>query len=138
MGDYILMEGDQAFFDQTFGDAVVVVLPGTMIATGPTTINGKKICVQGDESKVMVLGCSYSVTGFMGGVGTLKIAGVPNGHVAEKTSVGGKKVLMVGGKFDAAFEVTILAKDSKGVPHGKTSFTGTGHFETTNRLFTGT
>jgi hypothetical protein len=52
MSDFILMDGDQAIFMPMFGAAVVVVQPGKLAGSGPATLGGKTICVEGDESKV--------------------------------------------------------------------------------------
>ena len=53
MTDFILIEGDKANFLPNFGAAVVVVRPGNLKGSGPATLNGKKICVDGDEKKVV-------------------------------------------------------------------------------------
>lgn len=139
MSDYILMEGDKAIFDQAFGAAVVVVQPGTLVATGPTTINGKKVCVQGDESKVSVPGCAYTTPVFSNaGTGTLKISVLAANQVATKTNSGNKAVLLVGSKFQAQFDVMAPATNAAGVGDTLTMYPGTGSFTTTNTLFTGT
>jgi len=138
MGDFILMEGDKAIFDQIFGAAIVVVQPGTLLATGPATINGKKVCVQGDESKVSVSGCSYSMPPFANGVGTLEIAALAANQIATKTNSGDKAVLLVGSKFQARFVVTVKAMDPNRVPDANSQYPGTGSFTTMNTLFTGT
>ena len=59
MPDFILVEGDKANFLPSFGAAIVVVQPGDLKGSGPATFNGKKICVDGDEKKVSVPGCTY-------------------------------------------------------------------------------
>ena len=53
MPDFILLEGDKANFLPNFGAAVVVVRPGDLKGSGPATLTGKKICVDGDEKKVV-------------------------------------------------------------------------------------
>ena len=59
MPDFILVEGDKANFLPAFGAAVVVVKPGDLKGSGPATLNGKKVCVDGDEKNVSVPGCIY-------------------------------------------------------------------------------
>jgi len=59
MPDFILIEGDKANFLPNFGAAIVVVQPGDLKGSGPATLTGKKLCVDGDEKKVSVPGCSY-------------------------------------------------------------------------------
>ena len=51
MSDFILITGDKAMFNPTFGQAIVTVRPGDLIGTGKAKINGKMICVDGDEKK---------------------------------------------------------------------------------------
>ena len=139
MGDFILMEGDKAIFDQTFGVAIVGVQPGTLVGSGPATINNKKLCVEGDESKVSVPGCTYNTPTFpTAGIGTLKIAALAGNQIATKTNSGDKPVLLVGSKFQAKFEVIAPASDPAGVSDTATEYPGTGSFTTTNTLFQGT
>lgn len=144
MGDSILMTGDKALFDPTFGVAVVAVQPGQLAGSGPATITGKPLCVAGDESKVLVPGCTYTTaTHAVPGVGTLKIAMLGGDQKAAKTNSGGKPVLLRGSAFTASFEVQDPAKQippSGGppVPDPTPMYSGTGKFITTNTLFQGT
>jgi hypothetical protein len=41
-----------------FTPATVIVQPGKLEGSGPATVGGNKICVDGDESKVSVAGCA--------------------------------------------------------------------------------
>ena len=70
------------------------------------------MCVDGDEKKVEVAGCSYYMTPQypIPGTGTLKIAALAGNQKATKTSTGGKAVLLKGGNFTASFEVQSPAK----------------------------
>lgn len=138
MGDFILMDGDKAIFDAAFGAAVVVVQPGTLVATGPATINGKKVCVKGDETKVSVPGCSYTAGAYEKGKGTLEIAVLAANQIATKTNSGDKPVLLVGSKFQARFIPEVKAMNSAGEFDNTTMYPGTGSFTTTNTLFSGT
>ena len=75
MPDFILIDGDKANFLPMFGAAIVAVKPGNMQASGPATLNGKKVCVAGDEKQVTVPGCVYMTPQYsIPGTGTLKIA----------------------------------------------------------------
>src|SRR6185295_17157460 len=106
MPDFILIEGDQAIFMPNFGAAVVMIKPGALTASGPGTLNGKKICVDGDEGKVAVAGCAYVTPQYsIPGTGTLKIAALDSSQKATKTKTGSKAVLLKGGNFTAKFEV---------------------------------
>ncbi len=84
----------------------MVVQPGNMRASGPATLNGKKVCVDGDEGKVAVPGCSYiAPPHVIPGTGTLKISELASNQKATKTNSGSKAVLLKGSQFDAKFEV---------------------------------
>lgn len=143
MGDFILIEGDKAMFEPAFGAATVVVQPGNMQGSGPSTLSGKKVCVDGDEKKVAVAGCMYTTaTHSIPGTGTLKIAGLGGDQKATKTNSGQKPVLLKGSKFQASFEVQNPAKQpppSGGppIPDPTPKYSGFGSFVTTNTLFQG-
>jgi len=140
MGDYILIEGDTVQFDSPFAEAAVMVQPGKLTASGPATINGKKICVQGDEGDVSVM-CSYTtITYSVAGTGLLKIFQLATDQIASKTNTGDKAVLLRGKKFQAKFEVKVGAKapPPSNTPDATVMYLGTGSFITTNTLFQGT
>ncbi len=141
MPDFILIEGDKANFMQSFGAAIVVVQPGDLKGSGPATLNGKKLCVDGDEKKVSVSGCSYMTPQYsIPGTGTLKIASLAGNQKASKTNTGGKAVLLKGGTFTAEFEVQSPAQQptqSGPVPDSTPKYTGTGMFVTNNTKFQG-
>jgi hypothetical protein len=138
MADFILIEGDKANFLPNFGAAIVVVQPGTLQGSGPATINGKKICVDGDEKNVSVPGCSYMTPQYsIPGVGTLKIAALAGNQKASKTNTGGKAVLLKGGTFTATFEVQTPAQQpppgpGSPIPDSTPQYSGNGMFITTN------
>ena len=141
MADFVLIEGDKANFLPNFGPAVVVVQPGTLQGSGPATLNGKKMCVDGDEKKVEVAGCSYVTPQYSSipGTGTLKIAALAGNQKATKTSTGGKAVLLKGGNFTASFEVQSPAQPppGSGSPDATPKYSGMGTFITTNTKFQG-
>jgi hypothetical protein len=141
MGDFILIDGDKANFIPAFGIATVVVRPGDLQGSGPATIGGKKICVEGDESKVSVPGCMYTAGPFsIPGTGTLKIDSLGGDQTAKKTKTGGKAVLLKGTMFTAKFEVQSPAQQPSApspVPDGTPSYTGQGTFITTNLKVSG-
>lgn len=141
MADYILIDGDKAMFTPSFGAATVVVQPGTLTASGPATINGKKVCVSGDEKSVSVKGCTYMTSSHtIPGTGTLEIASLAGDQTATKTRSGDTKVLLVGSSFTASFSVQSPAQQptSAGpVPDPAPKYSGTGSFVTTNSKFKG-
>ena len=144
MADFILIEGDKAIFLPAFGPAIVVVQPGSLAGSGPATLNGKKICVDGDEKDVSVPGCTYMTPVYsIPGTGTLKIDSLAGDQKAEKTQTGGKAVLLKGGQFTAKFEVQSPAQQpppgpGSPVPDSSTEYSGNGMFVTTNVKFQGT
>jgi hypothetical protein len=143
MGDFILIDGDTATFNQAFGPAVVKVQDGVMKGSGPGTVEGKKLCVAGDEEGLSVPNCSYmTVTHPIAGHGTLKISALAVDQTAQKTATGGKLVLLKGSTFQAEFEVMAPAKQpspSGGPPNPDLTrtYVGTGKFNTKNTLFRG-
>ncbi len=143
MPDFILIEGDKANFLQNFGQAVVIVQPGTLQGSGPATLNGKKLCVDGDEKNVSVPGCAYTTPQYsIPGTGTLKIASLAGDQKAKKTQTGGKAVLLKGSSFTAEFDVQSPAKQpvpapGSPVPDATPKYSGSGSFITTNTKFQG-
>lgn len=141
MSDYLLIDGDKAIFTPSFGAATVVVQPGTLTASGPATVNGKKVCVAGDEKSVSVPGCSYMTpTHSIPGTGTLEVSSLAGDQTATKTRSGGTLVLLVGSSFTAAFVVQSPAQQptSAGpVPDPTPRYAGSGSFVTTNTKFRG-
>jgi hypothetical protein len=144
MSDAILVSGDLVQFNPAFGAATVVVQAGTLQGAGPTTLNGAKICVDGDEGKVSVPGCSYVTPVYsIPGTGTLKIDQLTADQKAKKTNSGGKPVLLKGSTFTAKFEVMVPAQQpppgpGSPVPDSTPSYSGSGSFQTTNQHFRGT
>ena len=143
MPDFILIEGDKASFLPNFGPAVVVVRPADLKGSGPATLNGKKVCVDGDEKKVSVPGCTYMTPQYsIPGTGKLKIAALAPNQKAKKTKTGGKAVILKGGNFTATFEVQNPAKQpppgpGSPIPDATPQYSGSGMFITTNTKFQG-
>ncbi len=144
MGDFIIITGDKAMFIPAFGAAIVVVQPGTMEGSGKLTLNGKKVCVDGDESKVEVPGCTYMTPQYsIPGSGTLKIDALAGNQLAKHTTTEGKAVLLKGAMFTAKFEVQSPAQQPPPgpggpIPDSSPNYSGNGMFVTTNIKFTGT
>lgn len=146
MADFILVDGDTVTFIAAFPPASVTVLPGTITGTGPATIAGKPVCVEGDEASVEVAQCPYYTPIYsIPGMGTLKIKKLDAAQVATKTASGGKKVLLKGVQFEAVFEVATAAKQPPPPPgtappqdDTATSYSGFGSFTAANTKFRGT
>jgi hypothetical protein len=142
MPDLVLIDGDQAVFMPSFGAAIVMVQPGKLAGSGPATIGGKAVCVDGDEGKLSVPGCAY-ITGQcpIPGMGTLKIQALAGNQKAAHTRSGGKPVLLKGGNFIAKFEVQTPAQQptpAGPVPDAVPQHVGQGQFITTNLRVKGT
>jgi Contractile injection system spike tip protein len=141
MPDYAILDGDLVMFMPAFGTATVVVQPGKMIATGQTSLMGKKICLKGDETKVMVPGCMYMTPVYsIPGVGTLKIQALGGNQTSQKTKSGGKEVIVKGSNFTAVFEVQAPAQQpppgpGPPIPDATPQYTGNGSFITINTKF---
>src|SRR5882757_4757427 len=100
MTDIIIIDGDNALFMPVFGAAMVAVRPGKLTATGKTTVNGKKVCLAGDEKKVEIPGCVYVTPQFViPGTGTLKIAALDAGQLSKVTKDSGKNIILKGSAF---------------------------------------
>ena len=136
MSDLVLMDGDQVVFLPAFSPAIVIVQPGKLAGSGPATLNGKAICVDGDETKVSVPGCAYMTPSHpIPGTGTLKIAALAGNQKATHTQTGGKPVLLKGAMFTAKFEVQSPAQQPTPggpVPDGSPQYSGQGQFVTLN------
>ncbi|MCB9304645.1 MAG: hypothetical protein H6566_28760 [Lewinellaceae bacterium] len=141
MADYILINGDQAIFQPTFGAATVAVRPGRIKGSGASNCQGQKVCVDGDEKSVEVPGCIYMTPQFpTPGAGTLKIGALAGNQKARKTKSGKKNVLLKGGTFQATFEVQTPAQNTSGpapVSDPMTQYPGSGGFINTNTKFKG-
>ena len=141
--DYILTDGDQALFQPSFGPATVMVLPGTLTASGPATLLGKRLCIEGDEGSVSVPGCMYTTPQYsIPGSGTLEIAALAGDQTASKTRSGSKGLLLVGSQFTARFQVQSPAQQpppgpGAPIPDATPEYTGSGSFLTTNTKFRG-
>lgn len=141
MPEFVLIDGDEVNFDKPFPPAKVDVQPGRLIASGPATQGGKHVCVEGDEKRVIVPGCTYSTPQFSTpGVGILEIAALAPDQKSMKTKSGGKPVLLVGKKFTAKFTVMVPAQyippsPAPPVPDPNGQYSGTGEFKTHNSLF---
>jgi Contractile injection system spike tip protein len=142
MADFILMTGDKAIFNPNCGQAIVVVRPADLMGSGQAKINGKPVCVDGDEKKVLVIGCAYTTAQHnIPGVGMLSIQALAGNQKAKKTKSGSKPVLLKGASFQSKFQVMVPAQQPSTpspIPDATPQYAGTGSFMTTNRKMKGT
>lgn len=135
MSAAILVTGDLAVFAPDFGQAVVVVRPGTLAGSGVARHRGQPVCVEGDEARVQVPGCAYVAGNFSTpGVGTLEIQRLADDQTASAARSGGKPVLVAAGRFVARFTVTVPAiqPGPSPTPDPTPSYTGRGEFTSNN------
>jgi hypothetical protein len=142
MADFILITGDKAMFNPNFGQAIVTVRPGDLIGSGKDKINQKLVCVEGDEKKVTVPGCTYiTAQHSIPGMGMLFIQSLAGNQKAQKTQSNGKPVLLKGGEFKAKFTVLVPAQQPSApnpIPDNTLQYSGTGIFLNTNLKVKGT
>jgi hypothetical protein len=132
VSSFVVVNGDTVKFESTFGAATLVPpLTTTITGTGSELTSGAIVCVEGDEASVKRPGVSYSAPPFTGGTGTLTIKQLASDQLAEKLTVGAKKAILVGSKFDATFTVTSPASSSSGSDTTLT-YSGKGSFSTSN------
>jgi len=136
----ILIDGDMVFFNPLQGAAIVAVQPGKIKASGKTKIKGKKVCIQGDETKVKVANCLYSTIAFPSpGQGTLKIESLASNQVSKKSNSGDTPLLLKGVVFNSKFEVTTPAKSADALVSDQTPFyQGKGQFIPNNNTIKAT
>jgi hypothetical protein len=138
MTDVIVVDGDKAMFNPTFGPATVVVQPGTITGSGPAKVTGKKACVAGDESSVSVPGCTYFAGQYsIPGTGTLAISALGGDQKTVKGATGGKKLILKGSTFTAKFSITVPAQQpppgpGSPIPDATSQYSGTGTFVATD------
>jgi len=133
--DFIIKTGDLATFNPNFGQAIVVVAPGTMSGTAQFKVDGSIACVQGDEASVSVPGCVYTSGPFtVPGVGTLTIQTLGSDQLGQKTSSSQKAAVLKGSTFTAQFTVSVQATTPSAPPSFDPvpQYSGTGQFVTTN------
>lgn len=141
--DYIIIDGDSATFLPNYGAAIVVPQPGTISASGEASFNGKKVCIEGDESSVEVPGCMYMTPVYViPGTGTLVIDALASDQIAAHTNSANTAVILKGKQFDAKFKVQSPAQQPTAggpVPDSTTEYgNGKGFFVNSNTKFKGT
>src|SRR5437870_420880 len=107
MSKFVVVNGDTANFQPACGLATFVPPPPPGTITGSAKLeSGAAVCVEGDESSVVVNGVAYTAGAFtVPGAGTLTIQKLGSDQVAKKLTVGGKGAIVVGSTFDAKFTV---------------------------------
>lgn len=140
MSDFILIDGDTVFFNSEFGDAIVTVSGGTLVASGvDVKILENSICIAGDEDDVSVSGCSYITDVYTtSGSGTVTIKSLDSSQLTTKVKYGEDSILLKGGEFEARFTVVTAATNSVPDSDMTSYYLGTGYFVTSNDKVKGT
>lgn len=134
MSDSVLIDNDTVIFLPAFGVASVVVRNGVLKGSGKMLVSGSKICLEGDESQVVVDGCMYTTPIYtVPGTGMIKIKSLADNHKSKNVFITGKAALLKGGQFTAEFSVKAPAQTppSPSVVSDATSvYAGNGQFLT--------
>ena len=136
MPDLVLIDGDVVTFLPVFGAAIVAARPGRISGSGPARVANSPVCVDGDERRVQVPGCTYVAPPYVvPGVGTLKISALAGNQKTRSTRTKGSALLLRGAMFTAAFEVQSPAQQPTPVgpvPDPTPQYSGQGSFVSRN------
>ncbi|MDC9621310.1 hypothetical protein PSI22_06590 [Xenorhabdus sp. XENO-7] len=103
MSEAIVVDGDMLQFDPSFGNRQVMVPnPGKISGTGHAQVNGKKVCILGDERQVRVSATYITATHTTPGKGTITISALDTSQQALQCT-SGAALIIKGQKFTALF-----------------------------------
>ncbi|CND35925.1 hypothetical protein [Yersinia pseudotuberculosis] len=136
MSEAIVIDGDLLMFEPMFGArSVTVISPGKIRGTGHAQINGKKLCILGDETQVNVPAV-YSSSQFPNpGTGTITISLLDSSQQALHCT-SGAPLIVKGQQFTATFLVEVPATSSNSGPDNLLSSSGKGRFITQQNFAT--
>lgn len=137
MADPIVVTGDLAVFPTACGAAVLPPTQAPLTGTGRDTVLGKRVCVDGDERRILVSGVTYTTaTHSIPGTGALMIQQLDPAQKSTRSKSGGKPLLVAKGKFTAKFLVMVPAQQPSTpspIPDTTPQYVGQGEFQTTNQ-----
>ncbi|MDE9453171.1 hypothetical protein [Xenorhabdus bovienii] len=141
MSEAIVIDGDMLQFDPNFEHRQVKILnPGKISGTGHAQVNGKKVCILGDEKQVRVPATYFTATHTTQGKGTITISALDTSQQALQCT-SGAVLIIKGQKFTAVFTPELLAINNTITPPeqdvmvkslGKGSFITQQNFATVN------
>ncbi|CNH72961.1 hypothetical protein [Yersinia pekkanenii] len=136
MSEAIVIDGDLLMFEPMFGARTVqVISPGIIRGTGHAQINGKKLCILGDEAQVNVPAVYYSSQFPTQGTGTITISLLDSSQQAlHRTS--GAPLIVKGQQFTATFLVEVPAMAPNMAPDNLSPSSGKGRFITQQNFAT--
>ncbi|AKA38449.1 hypothetical protein [Yersinia ruckeri] len=109
MSEAIVIDGDLLQFDVQFGHRKVTVpVPGKMSGTGHAQVNGKKVCILGDEKRVLVSATYTTDTHSILGDGKITISALDSSQQAFQCT-SGSALIIQGKKFIAMFKPGTVA-----------------------------
>ncbi|MBD2811144.1 hypothetical protein ID853_09680 [Xenorhabdus sp. Vera] len=136
MSEAIVTNGDMLQFDPNFGNRQVMVSsPGKISGKGHAQVNGKKVCILGDEKQVRISATYITATHTTPGTGTITISALDSSQQALQCT-SGAALIIKGQKFTAMFTPTIPATDPNGSPDPLPPSKGTGVFITQQNFAT--
>ncbi|WP_426577557.1 hypothetical protein ACP179_05380 [Xenorhabdus stockiae] len=139
MSESIVTDGDILQFEPQFGyRQVKVTIPGKIRGTGHARVNGKKVCILGDEKRVTVSATYTTITHMTPGIGTLTISMLDISQLALQCT-SGAALIIKGKKFMAIFTPKFPAINNTVIPPQPDIMTpslGTGSFITQQNFAT--
>lgn len=137
MATPVILDGDKLTFPAKFGanDVSITAIP-VIHGSGEANILSKKICIVGDEQKV-ILAATYTKPPYMvSGNGEVTIQALASDQQAEFATAQ-QPIIVAGSQFTAQFEPTVPAKTSKGESDSDlTAQTGKGSFNNSQSFVT--
>lgn len=110
MGSPVIVDGDLLSIPSIFITRTVGILASpTIQASNFSKINGKKVCVKGDEKSIQ-LNATYSAAPFVNGLGTVKIE-LDDSTLAKTARAEGNALILESSSFEAVFYVSTPAID---------------------------
>jgi hypothetical protein len=137
MGSLVIVDNDALNIPLQFANrTVTLTVPAKIIASGQSTIDGKKVSVQGDEAKVQ-LPATYIAGDKINGTGTVTIQ-LAGDQVAKVATDASKPLILLGSQFTATFTPLIPAKSPppKNTPDPSAPSTATGTFTASQTFVT--
>lgn len=116
MSKIVVIDGDKLKFNPQFGSMTVTpISPQEISGSGMVSIEGKKVCIFGDEKKVSIYADYIKPPYTIKGQGTLTITQLASDQLAEFVTAN-TAVIVVGSQFTAQFQPTVPAKDPQSKP----------------------
>ncbi|MBD2814859.1 hypothetical protein ID850_08795 [Xenorhabdus sp. Flor] len=103
MSETIVTDGDILQFEPNFGNRQVKIPnPGRISGTGHAQVNGKKVCILGDEKRISISATYTTTTHMTPGTGTITITALDSSQQALHCT-SGAALIIKGQKFTAMF-----------------------------------